>query len=104
MPSRILWIVRIVRPRIDTVSLRVINIKDLYLTFPNRLALKRLFHWHSLNVLGKATMQLTDHVLQFLNVIHDAAFTKSATVQKSLSIPANIAGVIFKLPCVRTRL
>src|SRR5436190_1482570 len=104
MPSRTRGIVCVVRPRIDTGSLRMVNIKDLYMPFPNRLALKRFFDWHGFNVLSLYAVQLADHVYQFVDVVHDAAFTKSATVQKSLSIPANIAGVIFKLPCVRTRL
>src|SRR5437870_7304080 len=104
MASRARRIVRIVRPRIDTRGLRMVNVKHLDVAFPDRLTAKRLFHWYGFNVRGLDAVQLADYVFQFVDIVHDAAFTKSATVQKSLSIPANIAGVILRLPCVRTRL
>src|SRR5882724_5849408 len=92
------WIVRVVRPRIDTRSGRMIlQIKNLDLPFPYRLTLECLDHRHSLNVRGKDAVQLADHVLQFLNIVHDAASTKSLTDQKSRVIPAAIAGVILRV-------
>ena len=104
MPSGTRRIVCIVRPSVNAGSLRMVNIEYLDVAFPDCLTLKRLFHWHGFNVRRLYAMQLADYVSEFVDVVHDAAFTKSATLQKSLSIPANIAGVILSDPCVRTRL
>ena len=56
MPPGIAWIVRLVRPRIDAGSLRMIlQIENLNLAFPDRLTVERLNHRHGFNVRGQSS-------------------------------------------------
>ena len=71
VPSWFLRIVGFVRPSIDSRCFRMpVQIKNLNDSFPYRLALKRLFDWHTLNVRSFCAVQLADYVLQFLDVPH----------------------------------
>ena len=60
---------------------------------PNRLASKRLFHGNAFNVRSFSAVQPPNHIAQFLDITHAVASTRSATLQKSRSTPAAIAGV-----------
>jgi hypothetical protein len=94
MTARIRRVISVMRPSIGSVRRRMtLQIEDLHNALPNRLALKCLFHWHALDMRSVRSMQTADYVSQFLQVRHDAASTRSATLQKSRSMPAAIAGV-----------
>lgn len=93
------------RPCVNSLRLGVADdLEHLYNTFPNRFPFKRLFHRHAFNMRSLNTVQLTNHVSQFLNIAHDVASTSWPTVQKSFSIPAAIAGVQRNVLWRRTKL
>ena|SRR6266851_1104721 len=105
MSFRFLGTVCIVHPRIGPVRLWVaLQGEDFNGSFPNCLPLECLFYRHALQMGCFGTMQLMDCLFQFVNVLHDAASSRSATLQKSRSIPASIAGVQRMVVCRLTKL
>jgi len=46
--------------------------KHFYYTIPNRSTLKRLFHWHALNVFCFDAMQASNHFPQFFDNLRSA--------------------------------
>src|ERR1035441_4859882 len=104
MPHWFLWIVGLVRPRVNPVRRGVpCQLEYLDNPFPNSLALECLFDWHTFNVRSLSAVQSADYVPQFLDIAHDAASTKSPTLQKLCSTPAAIAGVQRSVPWRFTR-
>jgi hypothetical protein len=70
MAARLLWIVCIVRQRIDLRCFQMAaSLKNLYDPFPNRFTLEYLFDRHTFDVPCFDTVQPSDRALQFLNIL-----------------------------------
>src|ERR1017187_1343739 len=83
-----------VRPGIGSVGLGVaMQLKNFYNPVPDGLTVESLCDWNAFEVAGFHAVQLVDYVLEFLDVTHLAASTKSPTVQKVGTTPAAMAGV-----------
>src|ERR1700733_9572732 len=78
MAARLFRIVCIAHPRVNLVRSRIaMNLEYLNNPFPNRFALKRLFDWHTLDVLRLHAVQAANHVLHLGYVAHAAASRRS---------------------------
>src|SRR5947208_3306403 len=63
MSSWFLWVVGIMRPGIRFACLwMAVQLKYLHDAIPNRLSLKRFFHWYAFNMLCFDSMQTADYV------------------------------------------
>jgi hypothetical protein len=49
-----------------------VEVEHLYDAFPDSLAFVGLFDWDALAVCGSHTVELVDHRLQFLDIVHDS--------------------------------
>ena len=70
-----------------------LQIKNLNYPIPDSFPLKDFLYWDARNVLRIHAVQSPNNILQFLDVIHNAALTRSLTFQNSDVTPAAIAGV-----------
>lgn len=98
MAARLLWVVGIVRPCVHPGRFwMAAKLEYFYNSLPHGLTLKHFFDGNTFDVLRFDTVQSSDYIPQFFDVVHTAASIKSPTVQKSRSIPAAIAGVLRKV-------
>lgn len=67
--------------------------EDLNDTVPNDGSPEFLTDRNRLDMNGLKPMELEDRFSEFVDTVHAVSLTKSATVQKSFSTPAAIAGV-----------
>src|SRR6185437_2299331 len=83
MLARLLRVVCIVRPCVNLWRFRMADqLEYFYDSIPNSLALKHFFYGHTLNMLGFDTMQATNYVPQFLDVITRHLWDTQSRIRK----------------------